>query len=420
MYHPRLAEKRLEKLIDQVRLGGDPTFLPKDRPLEEVWAIVSHLESIVDSEKGLLRPLKPEEERFILEELTKCKASFMYFAQFYCKIKTKAAELEPIRFLESQEIILKHIGDVEWTCFDGSRGDGLIVLIDKARQLGCSTICEAMLAHRAFFYGNLTSVVAGDVPEQSAYLFDMIERIYDHLPWWMKPERDYHVKDAEMFFGKIDSLVKVYSGKSVRGGDSMELGKGQMGRGKTINLAHLSELSTWANPEQLDDSFFPAVPPHPRTLAVLESTARGRGNWWHDAWILARRGLGRAVPIFIPWYAETKTYTRPCPTGWVPSDLALAHARKALEVSAKWCGRTIALTKDQLYWWEITREEYKAKRKLSMFLSEYAADDLESFQNTTQGVFGSDLVHELRQESKPLVSLLEVKPRLAAQEQPRG
>jgi hypothetical protein len=400
MYHPEIARKRLDRLVDLVRKRTDPLFEPRISEIKEIDGWIARLEGVFDSEKGLKRALSEAEQRFILNEVTISKADFSYWAARYPRIKTKEQTLSRIVLLESQEIILERVAAAELAAVSRETGDGILLAILKARQLGASTLTEAMIAHRCFFYSNTTALVAGDVPEQSAYLFDMIERVYDNLPWWMRPELTFHVKDRQMWFGPLDSLILVESGKSVRGGSDLERGRGQMGRGKTYPLVHGSEISTWENTEQIDDSLLPAIPEHPRTLAIFESTARGRGNYWHNAWILAKKGLGRFTPVFIPWYAESRTYTRPAPLDWHPSEIALAHALKAREVSARWCGRSIALTRDQLFWWERKRAEAIEKKNLHVFLAEYCADDLEAFQNTSRSVFPAEVLHELRQHAR--------------------
>lgn len=412
MYHPEVARKRLDRLVDAIRAKADPRFAPREYSIREIEAWTARLEQICDPKKGLTRGLTEEEERFILNELTISKADALYWVTRYPRIKTKEARLERISLMESQEIIFHHLGRVEKLAIEGKRGDGVMLMVLKARQLGASTLTEALIAHRCFLYSNLMALIAGDVPEQSAYLFDMIERIYENLPWWMKPAKTYHTKDEGMYFEATDTLISVGSGKSVRGGDTLGQGRGQIGRGKTPHLVHLSEVSTWENAEQIEDSLEPAIPRVPTTLAIAESTARGRGNAWHDMWLAAKKGLGRWVPVFIPWYAESRTYRRPAPEGWEPSELAKAHAEKAKTVSAKWCGRTIELERDQLFWWETTRTEAIERRKLHIFLAEYTADDLEAFQNTGRSVFPFELLHEIRQQQTREPVVVDVRPKV--------
>ena len=410
MYSTEVSEKRLARMIDAIRVA-DPSFDPKPTPQADALAKSAQLESLMGEDGALHRPLTTEEERWVLGELTLSKASFEYWATRYVLIKTKEVEKKTMfPLLESQEIILRRIGQIEQQCNSSERLDGILVAILKARQLGASTLSEAMLAHRTFLYGNTTALIAADVPSQSAYLFSMLERIYDNMPWWMAPEQKYREKGSQLAFGKTDSLIVVESGKSVRGGDTMGQARGQIGRGTTLPLAHLSEISTWENAGQIDDSLLPAIPRGPRSLAIFESTARGRGNEWHDIWVNAVKGLGRILPIFIPWYGESKSYRSRPPEGWEPADLTKAHGIRALDVSAQWCGKTMRLSREQLYWWENEREAHKAKQRLHVFLAEYCADPSEAFQNTGRSVFPFESLHEIRQRLKSPLAYVECQP----------
>jgi hypothetical protein len=116
--------------------------------------------------------------------------------------------------------------------------------------------------------------------------------------------------------------------------------------------------------------------------------------------------------VFIPWYTDPDTYRLPAPGDWEPSERGVAHAERVKETSPHWLGRTVILTKDQLYWWERTRAEYVAGRTLHKFLAEYTADDMEAFQNTTIGVFPSELIDDMRQKASRTPILVEVRPRM--------
>jgi len=217
---------------------GDPTFDPRPTPQADAIAKTRALQKIRAEDGTLTRPLTTEEERWIMNELVLSKTSFEYWATRYTRIKTKDAESAQLYPLfESQTIIINKIGKIEEQCNAGERLDGILVAILKARQLGASTLAEAMLAHRAFLYGNTTSLIAADVPAQSIYLFNMLERIYDNLPWWMQPVQKYREKGTSLYFDRTDSLVLVESGKSVRGGSDITQERGQMARGKLQPLS---------------------------------------------------------------------------------------------------------------------------------------------------------------------------------------
>jgi hypothetical protein len=250
----------------------------------------------------------------------------------------------------------------------------------------------------------------------------MLVRIYDNLPWWMQPrsanpKADYRVKNSQIYFHDQDSVIRVGSSSNMQGGDSGS-DKGSMGTGMTIPLAHLSELALWANPWQIDDALMPSIPYSPRTFAIFESTAKGRNNWWHEVWMDAKRGLGRRRPIFVPWYMDM-SYKLPVPTDWTPSESSLAHAERVKILSPQWCGRSVTLTKEQLYWYERTRADYASRKVLFKFLAEYAADDMEAFQNSTMGVFPHELMDDLRQKASKMPILVEIRPRMPKMEYPQ-
>src|SRR6185312_17250646 len=52
-----------------------------------------------------------------------------------------------------------------------------------------------------------------------------------------------------------------------------------------------------------------SVPDQPNTMVVLESTANGVGDWFHDMWVKAERGENEFTPIFLPWFIQPE-YTR--------------------------------------------------------------------------------------------------------------
>lgn len=402
MFHPTVVDRRLTAAVDALR-QSHPGFQLSDRTSEE--AVAFSLDLPVPGENGRLpRGLTPEEQVFILQEVTRCSADARYWLETYACVKTKGQELKRLVLLESQRVAFEAMARIELDCHEGRRYDGLLFVVLKARQLGMSTLIEALLLLKTLFTPYTTALVASDEEPNSAHLFDMAERVFDNLPWWMRPKKTFHVKNREMVFGQIDSEMICRWGKSMGGGKSTgdSLGRGQIGRSWTIPLFHISELATWENPDQLDEALFASVPVLPSSFGFLESTGRGRHNWWHQRWQASVKGSGRFSPIFIPWFAETMTYRRPAPIGWQPADLTKAHAQLAESISTKWCGRTIHLDRDQLFWWETERSDYEQRGKLAKFLAEYCADPEDSFQNLEGCVFGGELVYRMSQKARPV------------------
>lgn len=417
MYNPKVCDRRMANLADVIRKNIDPAFDFTEYSLSEIDDRTEKLAELYDPVSETLKmPLTVEDEAFIRHEINRSKVDFRYWAARYAYLKSKDMAL--IRFVPTavQELLLQRISQAELDSVSGRTGDGILFSVLKARQLGISTISEIIIAHRALFYGHTTALIAADVDERTQNLYEMLVRVYDNLPWWMQaksadPKADYRVKNKQLYWHDQDSVIRFGESSNMQGGDSGS-DKGSMGTGQTLPLVHLSELALWQNPGQIDDALMPSIPMSSRTFAIFESTAKGRNNWWHDGWMDAKRGLGRRRPVFIPWYTDPNTYKLPAPANWSPSQESLDHAVRVKATSAPWVGKSVILTKDQLYWYERTRSEYESKKAMHKFLAEYAADDMEAFQNSTLGVFPTGLLNDMRNRANETPVLIEIKPRI--------
>src|SRR5690606_18150031 len=53
-----------------------------------------------------------------------------------------------------------------------------------------------------------------------------------------------------------------------------------------------------------------AVPDADGTEVILESTANGVGNFFHEKWRDAEKGVGDFIAVFVPWYWQDE-YRKP-------------------------------------------------------------------------------------------------------------
>lgn len=381
----------------------------KEHSIAYCTEMVERLATVRGEKDEELRKLTGEEIAFVQNELYMTKISFPYWAERYAWISDKGIGIRKMYpLLESQNLILAEAGRIEEDTVFSNREDGILILLLKARQLGGSTLAQAMLTHRVTTQDNINSLIASDVPESSGYIYGMFERILDNLPWWLKPK---HVSRSTTFPQEIEfdggSIVWTGAGKSVRG---VQGKRGQLGRGKTIGCAHLSELSTWEDTEQINASLLPTMHPNPRLLSFFESTAKGRNNWWHRQWQSSVNKIGRFTPVFIPWYAEKNQYRMPAPIDWQPAETTVAHAKHCEKTGERWVHREVELTRDQLYWYEETRKVFVAEDRLSDFFEEYAADPESAFQFSGRSIFGTAVLERIEAQIRQPVSLLDVGP----------
>jgi hypothetical protein len=160
----------------------------------------------------------------------------------------------------------------------------------------------------------------------------------------------------------------------------------------------------WQNPGFIRFSFAPAIPKAITTLHVQESTANGKGDYWHEVTEAARnkrRGYESWVYAFIPWYMNKLKYRANPPGNWSPSALTVSHAALIERTSPEFFdGVTIRPSVEQLYWWETTRAEHSRNGELATFLTNYPATPEQSFQNPLQGALPPELIERLETRTR--------------------
>ena len=72
-------------------------------------------------------------------------------------------------------------------------------------------------------------------------------------------------------------------------------------------MVHLSEAGLWEDTlkrkaANVAQSLRNAVPNVPYSIVVMESTAKGFGNFFHNEWLAAIEGKSRYDAVFVPWY----------------------------------------------------------------------------------------------------------------------
>lgn len=415
MYHPDLVAVRqaiLERQLGDSLPGGSLERIP----VSHCHAMTRELARIWDPDKAeQTRPFSSEEESFVVNEQLLVKIDYRYCAERYIWINADGQTLKPMFPLwESQELILAEIARVELDHWHTQHPDGLLFNCLKGRQLGASTFVQSLLGHRVLTHGHVRTLIASDVPQNSGSegLFGMLELVVEHWPWWLKPKEKFHTKSRHIMWAN-GSRVIVESGKSMKGGLQEEGGeKGQLGRSKTYSAAHLSEITTWERPQQINSSLLPAIPATPRTLCGRESTAMGRNNYWHEEWKLAAAGDDpRFFNVFIPWYAERSKYWLPTPDRWMPSDDTLHFAARAQEHGPRYMHRSVSLSKEQLFWYEVHKKAAIKREELYKFLSEYPSEPEEAFQNSGRSIFSIETQTRVANQARPLADLWLVAPR---------
>lgn len=366
------------------------------------WAVESRLAALWHPTKGLLRSLTAAENEFIRNERLLCAIDFHYWCR-YARLLPDAAVGDGglITFTPwpSQKLIFDECARLEELCYEqylkGLPQDGILIAVPKARQEGISIGGATLKMHRVTTSPFTLALTASENLDKRTALYQRDERLHSQLPWWLQPARsEPDIINERLTFGKLDSsvLYQDYAQKS------------SLAAGEQYLIGHLSEL---AQGDQLyvdklmELDYFPAIPQSWRTCHLLESTPAGQGGWWHPFVMANANGKGRWKVKFVPWYINPFKYCRTPHEGWTPNEHSLLHAAKVRETSPGYLGRVVELTRDQLYWWETTREEYRKKGSLTFFLTNYPATLEESFQFSGGSIFDFETVDYYRTRTRP-------------------
>lgn len=239
-----------------------------------------------------------------LEKIKLIKQDFYKFAKMNLYIKDKFANIVPFVPNEPQRALIDYV----LLCIQEKRPIKVIIL--KARQMGFSTAVEALCYWWTSTNFNINSVIIGNDEKSSLNLYRMFRRYFDNTNILFKPSVRYNTK-SDLTFEKFDE-----SGKQIGLGSAIKIETAKnksAGRSDTVNFLHASELGAWENGEDLVASLMQTVPDaevmEKPSMVFLESTAEGRGNYFHKEYVAAVNKKNNYQPLFAPWWI-LDTYER--------------------------------------------------------------------------------------------------------------
>lgn len=294
------------------------------------------------------------------------------YIEEYVKIRNKNSKIIQLKLNEPQLKYYNTIKELKKT------GKPVRIIILKARQMGFSTVTEAIFFKETVTKPNVNTAIVAHKEDSTTNLFNMSKLMYDGLPEPMKPEKKKS-NAKELVFDKDDGKGLKSKIKCFTAG-----GKG-VGRSDTINNLHLSELAFWQGDKKVTmTGLLQAVPNTPDTMIAIESTANGF-EYFKELWDDAVAGKNDFVPIFIGWneLQEYKmTYT----------GFELTKEEKELQ-------KTYGLTLEQLTWrrWCIANN---CGNDIEQFKQEYPINPEEAFISTGKCYFDKQNIINRIQEVK--------------------
>ena len=260
------------------------------------------------------------------------------------------------------------------------------VILLKARQWGGSTLVQMYMAWMQLVrHKGWNSLICGHQHVTSKGIKRMYNLLLRNYPRELLDD-----DESPLRFTKLEGQPNVQQLEcrdclvltgSARSEDAV--------RGYDISMAHLSEVAFWQtsamhNPDDVVRSVCGSVVLKPESVIVLESTANGVGDYFHDEWLRAEMGHSDKEAVFVPWH-EIGIYSKP-----VDDVDALWHEMDEYEHRLWEDG----LTLEQINWYHYKRKEY---REQSLMMSEYPGSPSEAFVASGSNPFSREDLDRLAQ-----------------------
>ena len=258
------------------------------------------------------------------------------------------------------------------------------IILLKARQWGGSTLTQLyMLWIQLVHKRNWNSVICGDIEKQSSVVAGMLSKAITKYPLWAS----YHTRIRTTPYQGAQKTRVINLGNSRYSLGSAQ--KPESLRSEDISMAHLTEVGLWKatkgkKPEDIVQSIFGSIASGPYTMKVLESTAKGVGNFFHRTWLDAVAGKNNFKPVFIAWF-DIPLYSKPVEDyqSFISSMTEEEHALFKL-------GATL----EAINWYRDKKKEFPEEWRLA---SEFPSTPQEAFQSTGRRVFKISYIQSTRE-----------------------
>lgn len=294
-----------------------------------------------------------EEEYLALLEAEDLAADLKRFANEHLKIRTKSGAIEPLHFNMAQRYLHQRLEQQK------AETGKVRALLLKGRQQGFSTYIAARFYHKATHQQGRTVFIMTHEQPATDNLFGMVDRYHEHNDAITRPAAGA-ANAKELTFPVLDSEYAVATA-----------GTKAVGRSRTVQLFHGSEVAFWPNAKAHFGGVVQAIPDLPGTEILLESTANGLGNEFHERWQQAEAGIGDYIAIFVPWFWSDE-YSREPPAGFTLTEEEQEYAD------------LYGLDDGQMAW---RRAKIAELKDPLVFKQEYPATAAEAFQTTGHDSF---------------------------------
>lgn len=231
----------------------------------------------------------------------RCMYDFEYWCATCCFIKDKmSGRMVNLILNNGQRKLYKAQADKQFA------RKPVRIIVCKARQWGGSTETEAyMLWVQTFHETNWNSVIVAHQKDPARNVRAMYNKMVKAHPTDIAQLtlRNFENSSNNKYLEERGSVISI--------GTAL---KPEALRSDDIKMAHFSEVGLYKrtreiSPESLIQAIVSSIPSDlPNTVVVLESTAKGIGNYFYEQWQKASSGESAYTPIFVAWWELTQYY----------------------------------------------------------------------------------------------------------------
>lgn len=324
-----------------------------------------------------------------------------WYIENFLKIRNKKSEFISFILNHAQNIVMEKIKECE------KEGKLKRFIVLKARQMGLSTLFEGLIFHDTANNSFKNSLIIAHEEPASVNLFNMSKLYYENLPEVIRPMKKYSNGKVLSFENPtIDEREKDINPGLRSKITIATAGAGEVGRSATINNLHASEVAFFPDAKQTMLGLLQAVPDELNTLVVLESTANGVGDWFHDIWQKAVKCENDFIPIFLPWFIDPE-YTRPFRTAEQKNQFIDETNLVTFDINGNEIHtyeyelmQKFKLTYEQLNWRKFTIAN-KCQGDEMLFMQEYPATPEEAFISSGRPKFSINSLKKYQTITKP-------------------
>ena len=225
---------------------------------------------------GTKKDFTPEQQ----EEIAKCIADPVYFAETYFKIVHQDEGLIPFKLFDYQRRALN-------LAFHGRK-----FLMAASRQCGKTTFATAIILHTALFNKHKNIAVLANKESTAKEILERVKFAYEYLPDFLKGGvAEWNIKSV-----KFENGTKIFA--DATGGSSI--------RGKSIFLLYIDECAFVEDWDTFSQAVLPTISAGKTTKMIFTSTPNGL-NHFHNYYLNAKKKTSDPAKwnnfemIEVPW-----------------------------------------------------------------------------------------------------------------------